>query len=245
MLDAKLNKGLKGVYAKWVLHKVRQWDVSTANRVDFFIANSNYIAQRIKKIYNRDSIVIYPHVNVDDFQLKEKKQDYYLTASRMVPYKKIQIIVEAFNKMPDKKLVVVGDGPEFSKIRKIAKKNIELKGFLNSKELKHYMQNAKAFIFAAKEDFGIVPVEAQACGTPVIAYNAGGVRETVVHNKTGILFDEQTSGSIIGALKDFEETDFNPNEIRENALRFSKERFEKEIKEYVELKYKEFKLNNN
>lgn len=243
LLDSNLNKGIKGLYAKWVLHKIRQWDLSTTNRVDFFIANSNYIAKRIKKIYNRDSVVIYPPVNVDEFEFQEKKEDYYLTASRMVPYKKIKLIVEAFNQMPDKKLIVAGDGPEFNKIRKIAKKNIELKGFLNSKELKYFMQNAKAFIFASKEDFGIVPVEAQACGTPVIAYNAGGVKETVVHNKTGILFNEQTIDSIVGALRDFENTDFNPFEIRENALQFSKERFEKDIKDYVKLKYNEFKLN--
>ncbi|MBA6151923.1 glycosyltransferase family 4 protein [Gelidibacter maritimus] len=245
LMDTKLNKGLKGVYAKWVLHKIRQWDLSNTNRVDFFIANSNYIAQRIKKIYNRDSVVIYPPVNVDEFQLQVNKQDYYLTASRMVPYKKIKLIVEAFNKMPEKKLIVVGDGPDFKSIKKVAKSNIELKGFLNSDALKQYMQNAKAFVFASKEDFGIVPVEAQACGTPVIAYNAGGVRETVVPNKTGILFDQQTEDSIINAIKDFEKTNFNPVEIRENALKFSKERFEREIKEYVEFKYNEFKLTRN
>lgn len=241
--DSNLNKGLKGIYAKWVLFKLRQWDVLNSNRVDFFIANSKYIAQRIKKIYNRESVVIYPPVNVDEFELNENKQDFFLTASRMVPYKKIKLIVEVFNTMRDKRLIVVGDGPEFKTISKIAGDNIELKGFISSDELKGLMQNAKAFIFASKEDFGIVPVEAQACGTPVIAYNAGGVRETVIHKKTGFLFEEQTCDSLRDAINDFEKLTFDPFEVRQNSLQFSKQRFEQEIKSFVELKYKEFRKN--
>lgn len=241
--DSKLKKGLKGFYAKYVLHKIRQWDLATNNRVDYFIANSNYVAKRIKKIYNRDSVVIYPPVDVNQFELKEEKQDFYLTASRMVPYKKMATIVEAFNEMPDKKLMVIGDGPDYNKIRKLAKSNIELKGFINSNELKSYMQNAKAFVFAAKEDFGIIPVEAQACGTPVIGYNSGGLKETVVDDITGVLFDHQTPESIKNAVHKFENMTFDAQEIRTNALRFSSARFEKEMKAFIDSKYTAFKTN--
>lgn len=234
-------KGLKGIYAKYVLHKMRTWDVISSNRVDYFIANSNYIAKRIKKIYNRESVVIYPPVDVNNFKLVDKKEDYYFTASRMVPYKKIELIVRAFNKMPDKKLIVSGDGPEFNKIKKIAKANIELLGFIKSEALKTYLENAKAFVFAAEEDFGIIPVEAQACGTPVIAFGKGGVLETIIKNKTGVFFYKQEEESIINALKKFETLTFNYHDVRAHAIRFSKERFEEEIKSFVLHKYKDFK----
>ena len=233
--------GLKGIYAKYVLHKMRSWDLIATNRVDHFIANSKYIARRIKKVYNRASTVIYPPVNVLNFTLETEKEDYYFTASRMVSYKKIDLIVKAFSKMPNKKLIVAGDGPEFNKIKKLAAPNIEFKGFISSVDLKRYMQKAKCFVFAAEEDFGIIPVEAQACGTPVIAFNKGGTTETIIHGKTGYLFNEQNVESICNAVVEFEKTNFSPEEIRQNALRFSKERFEKEMKDYVETKYAEFK----
>ena len=149
MKDSNLNKGFKGIYAKRVLHKIRLWDVLSANRVDHFIANSKYIAKRIKKIYNRESIVIYPPVDTDKFTLKEDKDTFYLAASRMVSYKKMKLIVETFNKMPNKRLVVVGDGPDYAAIKRSAKDNVELKGFLSSEDLKTYLQNAKALVFAA------------------------------------------------------------------------------------------------
>ena len=189
--ESKVTSGIKSAYVRYVLHKMRMWDIATVNRVDYFIANSKYIAQRIKKVYNRETRVIYPPVDVDRFQLNPNKQDYYFTASRMVPYKKIETIVEAFNQMSDKKLIVAGDGPEFKKISKIACDNVKLLGYLDSKSLVNYMSEAKAFVFAAEEDFGIVPVEAQACGTPVIGYGIGGVSETVADNKSGILFYRQ------------------------------------------------------
>ena len=243
--EANLNKGIKGIYAKYVLHKIRIWDALTANRVDHFIANSKYIAARIKKIYNRDSTVIYPPVNTDYFELEENKEHYYFTASRMVPYKKIQLIVEAFNQLPNHTLIVGGDGPDYNKIRKIAKSNIQFIGHTSSDQLKAYMQKAKAFLFAAEEDFGIVPVEAQACGTPVIAFGKGGALETVINRKTGVFFNEQTVDSILGAIQIFEESTFNYKEIREHALKFSKQRFEMEIKKFVEEKYSEFKNKND
>lgn len=149
------------------MHKIRLWDYRTANSVDHFIANSHFVARRIKKIYGRDSAVIYPPVAVQDFTLTSDKEDFYFTASRMVPYKKIGLIVESFAQMPDKKLIVIGDGTEFSKIERLAANydNISLLGYQPFSVLKDHMQRAKAFVFAAEEDFGITPVEAQACGT--------------------------------------------------------------------------------
>lgn len=241
--EAKLNRGLKSIYAKYVLHKVRIWDSVTVNRVDHFIANSKYIAARIKKIYNRDSTVIYPPVNTDFFELEENKEDFYFTASRMVPYKKVQLIVEAFNELPNRKLIVGGNGPDFDKIKKIAKSNIQIVGHISANELKQYMQKAKAFVFAAEEDFGIIPVEAQACGTPVIAFGKGGALETVINGKTGLFFKQQNVQSLLQAIETFETMQFDSKLIRDNALTFSKERFEKEIKEFVEENYKQFIKN--
>ena len=232
---------LSGMYAKRVLHKIRMWDVINTNRVDIFIANSNYIKGRIKKIYNREATVIYPPVDVNKFELVEQKEEYYFTASRMVPYKKIELIVSAFNKMPNKKLVVAGNGPEYKKIKSIAKSNIQLVGFLDIKDLNQFMSKAKAFVFAAEEDFGIIPVEAQACGTPVIAFNKGGARETVVDKETGLLFNHQNENSIIDAVSAFEKLDFDQKTVRKNAMRFSKERFEKEINAFVTEEYNRFK----
>ncbi|GAB6072784.1 glycosyltransferase family 4 protein [Venenivibrio stagnispumantis] len=239
--ESKLERGLKGWIAKYILHKIRIWDISTANRPDYYIANSIYVAKRIKKIYAKEATVIYPPVDIDKFELYTKKEDFYLTASRMVPYKKIDLIVQAFSKMPDKKLVVIGDGPDFKKIKKIATKNIEILGYQPFEVLKDYMKKAKAFIFAAEEDFGIIPVEAQACGTPVIAYGKGGVTETVIQNETGIFFMEQTVDSIINAVKDFEKKEnyFDYNKIRKNAEKFSKENFKAKLKEFIENKINE------
>lgn len=239
--EANLQSGIKSVYAKYVLHKIRMWDALTANRVDHFIANSRYIAERIKKTYNRESTVIYPPVNTEFFSLHEQKQDYYFTASRMVSYKKILMIVEAFNEMPDRKLIVAGSGPDYDKIRKIAKSNIQLLGYTPENELKEYMQKARAFVFAAEEDFGIVPVEAQSCGTPVIAYGKGGALETVIAGETGLFFDQQNKASLIQAVDQFETLNFNSFRVRENALRFSAQRFEREIKAFVEERYHQFK----
>jgi len=233
--ESGLNSGIKGMIAKFILHYIRIWDYSTTNRVDHFIAISNYIARRIKKIYGRESSVIYPPVDVNKFEPLSKKEDFYLTVSRMVPYKKIDLIVEAFSMMSDKRLVVIGDGPDFTKIKKKAGKNVELLGYQTSEIVKDYMQKARAFIFAAEEDFGIAPVEAQACGTPVIAYGKGGVTETVIADKTGLFFEEQTLDSLIKAVKYFEsvEDKFDVVEIRKNAERFGIERFKKEFKEFV------------
>lgn len=231
-----LDSGLKGKIAKLILHYIRIWDCIAANRVDHFIAISENIAKRIKNIYGKDSTVIYPPVDVERFGLYTTKENFYLTASRMVPYKRIDLIVDVFSKMPDKKLVVIGDGPDFRKIKSRARKNIELLGYQPFEVLKDYMQKAKALVFAAEEDFGIVPVEAQACGTPVIAYGRGGALETVTDNRTGIFFKEQTVESLIEAIGKFEriQNKFNTLEIRKNAERFNINRFKREFKELVE-----------
>lgn len=238
--DKNLLTGIKGWYAKKVLHNLRIWDVTSSNRVDEFVANSNYIAKRIKKVYNRESTVIYPPVNTSLFDLCSSKEDYYVAASRLVSYKKIDLIIRAFNEMPDKKLKVIGDGPEMKKIISLAKNNIEILGRTDTDSMIYIFQKAKALVFAADEDFGIIPVEAQACGTPVIAYKKGGVTETVIENVTGVFFKEQKEGSIMEAVSKFENLKFDYKEIRKNAERFSKERFEKEFKEFVDKKTQTF-----
>ena len=240
--NSGLNSGLKSFFAKYFLHKIRIWDLISTNRVDYLIANSRYIASRIKKIYGRASDVIYPPVDIDKFEVKENKEEFYLTVSRLVPYKKVDVIVEAFSQI-NRKLVLIGDGPDMDKIKSKAKKNIEILGYQSNETIRHMMQNAKAFIFAAKEDFGIAPVEAQACGTPVICYGNGGVCETVIDNVSGVYFYEQSVESLLGALNKFEHNvdKFDPSFIRRNSLRFSRKRFEEEIKTYIEHKFNEFK----
>ncbi len=240
--ESGLDRGLKGMLAKYFLHKIRLWDASTANRVDHYVANSRYIARRIQKTYGKPSDVIYPPVDVDKFTLREAKEEFYLTASRMVPYKKIDLIVEAFSQT-DKKLLVIGDGPDMAKIKSKAGKNVELLGFADDKTMADLMGRARAFVFAAEEDFGITPVEAQACGTPVICFGRGGARETVRDGESGLYFMEQNAKELLAAVAKFEQNydKFEPAKIRENSLKFSRARFEAEIKSYVEKKYEEFK----
>ena len=186
------------------LKYIRKWDIATLDKVDHFIANSKFVQERIRRIYKRESTVIYPPVDVEKFTLVESKEDFYLVASRLVPYKKTKLIVEAFNLMPDKKLVVIGKGEEYDEIKSIAKENIVVLGYQADEVLVEHMQKAKAFVYAAVEDFGIVPIEAMACGTPVIALNKGGTKETVIDAKTGVHFKEQTTQSIINAVQRFE-----------------------------------------
>lgn len=240
--ESNLEKGIKGFLAKRLLHKMRIWDLRTANGVDYFIAISQYIGRRIKKVYKRESTVIYPPVDVNQFDLKEEKEDFYLTASRFVPYKKIDLIVETFRAFPHKKLAVIGDGPDFKKVKSKASQNVEILGYQPFSVLKNYMQRAKAFIFAAEEDFGIAPLEAQACGTPVIAYGKGGVKETIrgldEELPTGVFFNDQTVDSLKEAVGLFEKniSKITPSQCRSNVLHFSPERFCAEFKEFVDSK---------
>ena len=240
--EGNLERGLKGFLAKLILHYVRLYDVSTANRVDHYVANSKTVAKRIWKTYRRKAEVIYPPVDTSAFTLCTDKEDFYLTASRLVPYKRIDLLVDAFSQMPDKKLVVIGDGPDYEKIASKATSNVKMLGHVAFDVLRDHMQHAKAFLFAAEEDFGIVPVEAQACGTPVVAFGKGGATETVIAGETGVFFNEQTVKSVCDAVQKFD--DLFPRMslplIRENALRFSKERFKEEFQNMISRVYANF-----
>jgi glycosyltransferase involved in cell wall biosynthesis len=185
------------------------------------------------KVYRREAEVIFPPVAVQDFQVEERKEDFYLTASRMVPYKKIDLIAEAFSRMPDKKLIIIGDGPEMERVRGKAGPNVDLLGYRDNAALRSHLQRAKAFVFVAEEDFGIIPVEAQACGTPVIAFGRGGVAETVVPGETGVLFNQQSVESLVEGVRQFEQGSFSPAAIRRQAEKFSPDVFRKRFADFV------------
>lgn len=238
--ESNLTRGLKSTLARGILHYIRQWDVRTANGVDEWISISKFIARRIQKVYRRDSVVIYPPVDIEGFTPQSQKEDFYLTASRMVPYKRIDLIVEAFSGMPERELIVIGEGPEFEKVKSKAGPNVKLLGYQPFSVLKDHMQRAKAFVFAAEEDFGIAPVEAQACGTPVVAYGKGGALETVTE-RTGLFFADQTVQSLQEAVRRFEKQTFDPAEIRKNAERFSAARFREEFSALANSAWAEFK----
>lgn len=242
--ESNMEKGIKGLVAKLILGRMRMWDYRTSNGVDSFIANSNFISKRIWKVYRRESDVIYPPVNVKAFAYNEKKDPFYLTASRMVPYKKMDMIVQAFAAMPDKKLVVIGDGPDMHKVQRHAEgaPNIEVLGYQSDKVLIDHMQRAQAFVFAAEEDFGITVVEAQACGTPVIAFGKGGSLETVrgleETNPTGVFFHEQEPEAIIDGVRRFEQERgrIAASNCRKNAMGFTPEAFRSNLKHHIDQK---------
>lgn len=240
--QANLKSGLKGWVANKILNYMKKWDLKTKDRPDYYVANSRYIAERIKRIYNIEAEVIYPPVDTEKFKCEPVKENYYLTASRFVPYKKIDLIAETFTGMPEKKLIIIGEGPEERKIKSKSGKNIEFVGFKTAGELSGFMQKAKAFVFAAEEDFGIVVIEALSCGTPVIALNKGGSAETVINNQYGILFDEQSPASLTGAVKKFEnnESRFNSADLSGYAKNFSRKIFEEKMRGFVEKKSNEF-----
>lgn len=234
--------GISSYPARYMLHKLRQWDRASSVGVDAFAANSEFIRRRIRRTYRREAEVIYPPVDVSRFALCAKKEDFYLTVSRFVPYKHIRTIVEAFKLLPQYKLVVIGDGPERERIRASARgaENIALLGYQTQSAVIDYMQRAKAFVFAALEDFGITPLEASACGTPVIAFARGGTLETVsdlqLQTPTGVLFERQDADAIASAIKRFEQDGhvIQPEICRARAMKFSPERFRCEFKSFVE-----------
>lgn len=237
--DSGLDKKLSGHIARYFLHKMRMWDLRSAMGVDHFIANSNFISKRIQKNYRRASEVIYPCVELNKFEPFSIKEDYYFAVSRLVPYKKIELIVESFSLMPDKKLLVIGDGPHAARIKEKAGKNVTILGYQPNEVVVHYMQRAKALIFPSIEDFGITPLEAQACGTPVIAFGQGGALETVkgidADKPTGIFFLEQSTRAIIDAIKQFENnyTLCSLENCVSNASRFSPEIFREKFKSFI------------
>ena len=210
--------------------------------VDAFAANSRFIARRVRKAYRREATVIYPPVDVDRFVPGPPKEDFYLTASRLTPYKNVDLIVRAFAQMPDRRLVVIGDGPQLRQIRRDATPNVTILGYQPTEVLVDRMQRARAFIFAAEEDFGIVPVEAQACGTPVIAFGRGGATETIIDGQTGLFFDEHTTASLSRVIDRFETMTFDPADSRANALRFSPDRFRREFTAFVDNEQQKFEM---
>lgn len=225
---SRMGRGLPGIATRYLLHRLRQWDVLSASRVDYFIANSHHTARRIWRCYRRKAEVIYPPVNVERFQLKPEKQGFYLVVARLVSYKQVPLIVKAFNqlKLP---LVVIGSGPELKEINALAQEHIQVMGSQPNGVVERYMADARAFVYGACEDFGITLVEAQACGTPVIAYGEGGAAETVKDLRqwgdagTGMLFPEQTEASIVETVTAFEaqHSQLNPTTIRRHAEGFS------------------------
>ncbi len=238
--ESRLDSGLKGWLVRWLLHSIRVWDHRTAAGVDAFMANSRFIARRIEKVYRRQATVVYPPVNVDRFQMRETKDDFYFTASRLVPYKRIDLVIDAFNAMPDKKLVVIGDGPDLQRLRKMAGPNVNVMGWQPNEVMKDHMERAKAFVFAGEEDFGIILLEAQAGGTPVIAFGKGGALETVVENKTGLYFNEQSVPSLICAVEDFETKKWDAHECRRNAEAYSTNAFRENFRGFVEKEWERF-----
>ncbi|MCC8401607.1 glycosyltransferase [Paraburkholderia sp. MMS20-SJTN17] len=225
--EANLMSGPKSWAARVMLHYLRGWDAQSSNGVDRLIANSQSVARCMMKTYRRDAAVIPPPVDVNEFELRTEKDDFYLTVSRMVPHKRIDLIVEAFSATPQRKLIVIGDGPQMASVRAKAGSNVTILGSQPFDVLKDYLARARAFVFAAEEDFGIVPLEAQACGTPVIAFGKGGALETVVPvgdpHPTGVFFTRQTVVSMLDAIDRFERLSayITPAACRANAERFS------------------------
>lgn len=223
----------------FAMNYIRLWDKASADRVDKFIANSNFVAKRIKKYYRKNSIVINPPVAVNKFYLSQKRGNYFLMVGRLIAYKRHDIAIQAFNKL-GLSLKIIGRGPEMKKLKKMAKSNIEFLERVSDENLPKYYAECRAFIFPQEEDFGITPVEAMACGRPVIAYQGGGALETIKAGITGVFFADQTAEGLIQAVKNFDSYKFNPNFIRQHALGFDKEIFKKKIKQFVENAWQKF-----
>lgn len=229
---------LKKYLAPVIMHFIRKWDISSSKRVDYFIANSKFIAERIKKYYGRESEIIYPPVETDYFKPADLHEDYFLVVSRLVPQKRTDIVIAALNEL-NRPLKIIGAGRDLNRLKKIAKENIEFLGYRPNETVRNVMSKCRALIFPGKEDFGIVPLEAQSCGKPVIVYNGGGAKETLIPGKTGILFDEQTAESLIDAIRKFEKITFGSRFIREFARGFDRRIFKEKIKNFIEGKFRE------
>ena len=247
--QSRLGQGIPGIFTRYLLHRLRQWDVISANRVDYFIANSHFTASRIWRAYRRRADVVYPPVNIDRFTCTADKEDFYLTVCRLVGYKQVAPIVEAFN-LNGRNLVVIGTGTELQKLQQIAKPNVTILGYQPDTVVQDYLARAKAFVYAACEDFGIVLVEAQACGTPVIAYGVGGAAETVLDIRshpecgTGILFLAQTTAAILTAVATFEtyHQQFQAERIRTHAESFAASVFRSQYLSLVDRYYQQWEL---
>lgn len=233
--QGKLGFGPVGLLYRYLLHGLRTWDTRTAHGPDVMLANSSFVRSRIKRVYGRDATVVHPPVDLDTFTMSTEKDDYYITASFMAPYKRTDLVIEAFNAMPDRRLLVVGEGQQSAALRNMAGPNIEFSGFLPQADYVRAVARARALVFAGCEDFGIALAEAQACGTPLIAFGRGGARDIVrplgTENPTGLLFKEQTVGSLTDAVMRFERdgSAITAQACAENAQRFSAERFRREV----------------
>jgi glycosyltransferase involved in cell wall biosynthesis len=240
------GRGIKGALTRLLLHRLRVWDRSSAAGVDVLVANSSYIAERIRKAWRRESLVVHPPVDLGAFESPPDGEaaprgDHYVVASRLVPYKRVDLVVEAFRAMPGRRLLVLGDGPEMKRIAEAAEgaPNIELRGRVPQPELVETIRTARAFVFAAEEDFGIAMVEAQACGTPVIAFGKGGARDILRGPShpapTGLFFAEQSAASIVAAVERFEALSpaIAAADCQANARRFSRERFRDAMRRVV------------
>lgn len=223
--------------SQFILTYLRAWDYQAAQRVDYFIACSENVKQRIKKYYSRESEVVYPPVEIENFNISDGPKEYFLMVGRLVPYKRFDIAIEAFSRLPNEKLLISGDGPELKKLkaksRKLKANNIRFLGRVSEGELSKYYVNCKALIFPQEEDFGITPLEAMSSGRPVIAYRAGGVLESVKEGETGLFFNEQTADSLVEAVKNFDYKNFNSEKIRENVKKFNKEIFKGKIQRFT------------
>lgn len=222
-----------------VIHRLRQWDVTSTSRVDHFLANSKTVAQRIYRYYRRKADIVYPPVDTELFQPDNHQGDYYLIVSALVPYKKIELAIATFNRN-GLKMKIAGNGPDYKKLKKAANKNIEFLGFLSPKELVQTYQGAKALLMPGEEDFGINSLEAQACGIPVVAYGRGGATETIIPQETGLFFPELTTESLQAALDKFQSIAFNKSTIRANALTFSRDSFKEKTSALFREKWNEF-----
>lgn len=232
---AGLVSGPRSWAARLLLHNLRLWDRLAADRVDHFIAISEWVARRVERYYRREAEVVYPPVDVDRFNPISPRGSYYMTVSRLVPYKKVDLIVEAFNQL-DRPLLIVGEGPQEDRLKSMAGPNVELLGRVSESDLAHHLGRAKAFVYAAEEDFGIAPVEAMAAGCPVIAYGRGGVLESVEEGVTGLFFREPSATAIAAAIEEFEanEAAFRPQALRRAAARFSREIFDRSFRAALE-----------
>jgi glycosyltransferase involved in cell wall biosynthesis len=247
--ELKYNKFFKKIISL-LLNYIRIWDRQAADRVDLFIANSKTVQRRIEKYYKRDSTLIYPPVDTEQYSLSAELLDegmraekYFLIGCRLAPYKRVDIVIKAFKDMPDKKLKIFGSGVDLKRLQGLAEgaANIEFLGRVEDSNLAKLYRNAQAFIHPQEEDFGISPVEAMACGCPVIAYRKGGATETIIEGQTGIFFDEQKKDAIVAAVKAFRRQDFDENEVRAQAEKFSTAEFKKKIKEFIDTEYARFK----
>lgn len=236
-------KGYKKLFS-FIISPLRNFDIRSANKPNALIAVSKFVANWAIEKYQKEINVIYAPVNIDDFEMQENKEDFYVSVGRLEPYKRYDILIDAFNKN-GKKLVIIGDGTLINELKAVANKNIQFKGYLFPDKSKAFLKSAKAFIFCGKEDFGIALLEPQACGTPVVAFGEGGALETVLENKTGIFFYKQTSDDLLAAIKKFESLSFQASFIRTHAENFSVQNFKKNFIEYVNFQKDLFKNNES